>query len=155
MHRTLPTTVKSILEFGLLPGGPACWEFDADGKAVRIDIIDSRDARRGKGSGRWKGSGGRLSAAGGREREAETTSTTRYVATMSPVAAAGNARAAGDRPNMPFAVFFDVETMLASDAPIHLGYDGAVMCTAPVPPEMIVLVQDVRRRVLVYSRILT
>ena len=148
MHRTMPNNVRSILELGLLPGGPNCWEMDAEGKAVRFDVIDPKEE--------WRGtrSGGRSSTAGSRRHQAETTSTTRYVAMMSPVANSGNSRAVGDRPNMPFAIFFDVEEMLNSGVPLHLGYNGAVMCTAPVPPEMIVSVQDVRRRELVYSRIL-
>ena len=153
VHRTSHITVKGILDQGLLPGGPSCWTTDVNGDYVRVEL-DPAGVRRSWGPGRGGRSGGRSSAMGQTPRSAETMSSDRFVAMMSPVAMSGNARAVGDRAHMPFAIFFDVEELLDGDVPLYLGYNGAVMCNVPLPAEAIIAVQDTRKHRLVYSRAL-
>ena len=164
VHRTeAASSLDGITRVGLLPGGPDCWTIE-NGVATRKDTPFSEDygrrGRRGRGDQRWghqgRGLGGGTAPAESRYLgDGPQDLRRRHVAMMSPTPNPGEFRAAGDRFDARFAIFFDVEGLLNSGHELFLAFNGAVMTTTPVPARYIVAIQDTRSRFLLFSSALS
>ena len=165
VHRTeCPRALHGIMQNGLPPGGPNCWTFE-EGIAKRTDVPDQDEYReyrasrgnrwrRDRGVGRGAASADSHGVGWGAAPADPFPKRMRLVAMMSPTPRQGERRAAGDRFNTRFAIYFDVRSLLQSDVELYVAYNGSVMCTAPISSEFITAVQDTQAGQLLYSNAL-